>query len=191
MYSWFTQSLTERVLAGADGLVRETISWIARRSFSLCRGLLIPISLWISVSDRLAMMAPLFTLARQAATYQAGIPTHSWVNEEETCSYRETYAQVKKKTTFNSLLKWTIYSENDLWAIWTLNLHITVLYDGVWWCTSSHVTTVGPSHEAKGRPWRQASSNKSCLPRKVESQSLTEIDSLCLTLLMSLFINRK
>lgn len=71
-------SLTERVLAGAEGLVRETISWMARRSLSLCRGLLMPISLWISVSDRLAMMAPLFTLARQAATYHAGIPTHSW-----------------------------------------------------------------------------------------------------------------
>lgn len=74
--------LTERVLAGADGLVRDTISWMARRSLSLCRGLLIPISRWISVSDRLAMMAPLFTLARHAATYQAGIPTHSWWDRE-------------------------------------------------------------------------------------------------------------
>lgn len=36
-----------------------------------------PISRWISVSDRLAIMAPLLTLARQAATYQAGMPTHS------------------------------------------------------------------------------------------------------------------
>lgn len=70
-------SLTERVLAGADGLVRETISWMARRSLSRCSGLLMPISLWISVSDRLAMMAPLFTLARHAATYHAGIPTQS------------------------------------------------------------------------------------------------------------------
>lgn len=32
--------------------------------------------------------------------------------------------------------------------------------------TSSHVTTVGPSHDAKGRPWRHASSNKSCLTKK-------------------------
>lgn len=71
-------NLTERVLAGADGLVRDTISWIASRSLSRCRGLLMPISLCISVSDRLAMIAPLFTFARQAATYQAGIPTHSW-----------------------------------------------------------------------------------------------------------------
>lgn len=77
-------SLTERVLAGADGLVRETISWMARRSLSLCRGLLMPISLWISVSDRFAMMAPLFTLARHAATYHAGIPTQS-------CKYREVW----------------------------------------------------------------------------------------------------
>lgn len=36
------------------------------------------------------------------------------------------------------------------------------------WHTSSHVTTVGPSHEANGRPWRQASSNRSCLARRVE-----------------------
>lgn len=76
MYVQF-QSLTERVLAGADGLVRDTISWMASRSLRRCSGLLMPISLWISVSDRLAMIAPLFTLARHAATYQAGIPTHS------------------------------------------------------------------------------------------------------------------
>lgn len=65
-------------VGGADGLVRDMISWMARRSFSRCRGLLMPISRWISVSDRADMMAPLFTLARQAATYQAGIPTQSW-----------------------------------------------------------------------------------------------------------------
>lgn len=41
-----------------------------------------PISLWISVSDRLAIMAPLFTLARHAATYHAGIPTHNWIKRE-------------------------------------------------------------------------------------------------------------
>lgn len=81
--SCFLLSLTERVLAGADGLVRETISWMARRSLSLCRGLLMPISLWISVSDRLAIIAPLFTLARHAATYHAGIPTHSWTNRKK------------------------------------------------------------------------------------------------------------
>lgn len=63
--------------AGAEGDVSETISWMARRSLSRCSGLLMPISRWISVSDRLAMMAPLLTLARQAATYQAGIPTQS------------------------------------------------------------------------------------------------------------------
>lgn len=57
--------------------MRDMISWMARRSLSLCRGLLMPISRWISVSDRADMIAPLFTLARQAATYQAGIPTHS------------------------------------------------------------------------------------------------------------------
>ncbi len=72
---------TERVLAGAEGLVRDTISWMASLSLRRCRGLLMPISLWISVSDRLAMMAPLFTFARQAATYHAGMPTHSWKRE--------------------------------------------------------------------------------------------------------------
>lgn len=75
-----TNWLTVRDVGGAEGLVRETISWIANRSFKRCRGLLIPISLWISVSDRADMMAPLFTLARQAATYQAGIPSQScWI----------------------------------------------------------------------------------------------------------------
>lgn len=75
--------LTVREVGGAEGLVRETISWIANRSFKRCRGLLIPISLWISVSDRADMMAPLFTLARQAATYQAGIPSQScWIEKK-------------------------------------------------------------------------------------------------------------
>lgn len=64
-------------VSGADGLVSDTISWMAKRSLSRCRGLLMPISRWISVSDRADMMAPLFTLARQAATYHAGIPTQS------------------------------------------------------------------------------------------------------------------
>lgn len=74
--------LTVRDVGGAEGLVRETISWIASRSFKRCRGLLIPISLWISVSDKADMMAPLFTLARQAATYQAGIPNQScWIGK--------------------------------------------------------------------------------------------------------------
>lgn len=36
-----------------------------------------PISRWISVSLRALMMAPDLTLARHAATYQAGMPTHS------------------------------------------------------------------------------------------------------------------
>lgn len=71
------RTLTVREEAGAEGEVSETISWMARRSLSRCSGLLMPISRWISVSDRLAMMAPLLTLARQAATYHAGMPTHS------------------------------------------------------------------------------------------------------------------
>lgn len=71
-------TLTVREEAGAEGEVSETISWMARRSLSRCSGLLMPISRWISVSDKLAMMAPLLTLARQAATYHAGMPTHSW-----------------------------------------------------------------------------------------------------------------
>ena len=56
-------------LGGADGLVRETISWMVSLSFSLCNGLEMPISRWISVSDRADMIAPDFTLALQAATY--------------------------------------------------------------------------------------------------------------------------
>ena len=71
-------ALTVRDVGGAEGLVRDTISWMARRSLRRCRALLMPISRWISVSDRADMMAPLLTLARQAATYQAGIPTQSW-----------------------------------------------------------------------------------------------------------------
>lgn len=70
-------ALTVREVSGAEGLVSDTISWIASLSLSLCSGLLMPISLWISVSDSADMMAPLFTLARQAATYHAGMPTHS------------------------------------------------------------------------------------------------------------------
>ncbi len=69
--------LTILDVGGADGLVKLTISCIANRSFNLCNGLLIPISLWISVSDKADMMAPLLTLALHAATYHAGIPTHS------------------------------------------------------------------------------------------------------------------
>lgn len=78
--SW---TLTVREEAGAEGEVSETISWMARRSLSRCSGLLMPISRWISVSDRLAMMAPLLTLARQAATYHAGMPTQSWTRERQ------------------------------------------------------------------------------------------------------------
>lgn len=77
------RTLTVREEAGAEGEVRETISWMARRSLSRWSGLLMPISRWISVSDKLAMMAPLLTLARQAATYHAGIPTHSWSRGRE------------------------------------------------------------------------------------------------------------
>ena len=51
------------------------------RSFSRRSGLLMPVSRWISISDRANMMAPLFTLAWQAATYQAGILTQSWGQE--------------------------------------------------------------------------------------------------------------
>lgn len=65
------------VVCGADGDVSETISWMARRSFSRWSGLLIPISLWISVSLSALIMAPDFTFALHAATYHAGIPTHS------------------------------------------------------------------------------------------------------------------
>ena len=44
-------------------------TWIASLSLSRWSGLLIPISRWISVSERADMMAPDLTLARHAATY--------------------------------------------------------------------------------------------------------------------------
>lgn len=69
--------LTVLDVLGAEGLVKLTISCIANRNFNLCNGLLMPISRCISWSDRADIIAPLFTLARHAATYQAGIPTHS------------------------------------------------------------------------------------------------------------------
>lgn len=47
----------------------------------LAQRLLMPISRWIPAPDRADMMAALFTLAGQAATYQAGIPTRSWGRE--------------------------------------------------------------------------------------------------------------
>lgn len=37
----------------------------------------LPISLWISVSLKALIIAPDLTFALHAATYQAGIPTHS------------------------------------------------------------------------------------------------------------------
>lgn len=79
IHSWFISPNASVVLdvLGADGDVNDTISWMASRNLSRCRGLLIPISLWISVSLRALMMAPDFTFARQAATYHAGMPTHN------------------------------------------------------------------------------------------------------------------
>ena len=64
-----------------DGAERPVRDMLLDRSFSGRSGLLMPVSRWISISDRANMMAPLFTLAWQAATYQAGIPTQSWGQE--------------------------------------------------------------------------------------------------------------
>ena len=71
IHSWFISPYANVVLdvAGAEGDVRETISCIASLNLSRCNGLLIPISLWISVSDKADMIAPDFTFARHAATY--------------------------------------------------------------------------------------------------------------------------
>lgn len=154
---FFKPSLTERVLAGAEGLVRDTISWMAKRSLSLCRGLLMPISLWISVSDRFAMMAPLFTLARHAATYHAGIPTQSWEQSNQ---------------RIIDLWNWQSHWKHFTFSGFTAR-H-----------TSSQVTTVGPSHDAKGRPWRHASSNRSCLAKNI---ILTTTTSTIIIIKMSLF----
>lgn len=40
----FLSFFTVLEVSGAEGLVRETISWMAKRSLSRCRGLLMPIS---------------------------------------------------------------------------------------------------------------------------------------------------
>ncbi len=79
IHSWFISPYARVVLevGGAEGLVSETISWMASRSLSRWSGFEIPISRWISVSDKADIIAPDLTLARHAATYQAGIPTHS------------------------------------------------------------------------------------------------------------------
>lgn len=45
IHSWFMSpkaSAAQAVPRGAEGDVRDTISWIASRSFSRCSGLLIP-----------------------------------------------------------------------------------------------------------------------------------------------------
>ena len=128
-------------VGGAEGLVSDMISWIASRSFSLCSGLLMPISRWISVSDRADMMAPLFTLARQAATYQAGIPTQSW--GRGTRGGRLCVAAEGGTDTCGP--GWGVGGGRG-------RSH-----------TSSQTTTVGPSHCAKGKPCLRASSSNSCL----------------------------
>ena len=71
-----------RDVFGAEGLVRLTISCMASRSLRRWSGLLMPISRCISWSESADIMAPLFTLARHAATYHAGIPTHNWKTEK-------------------------------------------------------------------------------------------------------------
>lgn len=124
-------------VGGADGLVSDMISWMASRSFSLCRGLLMPISRWISVSDRADMIAPLFTFARQAATYQAGIPTQSWREWSRQCQHRAEHQGAPCRAQAPGSTPSTR--------------------------TSSHTTTVGPSHCANGKPCRRASSSNSCL----------------------------
>lgn len=101
-------------VSGAEGLVRETISWMARRSLSRWSGLLMPISLWISVSDKADMMAPLFTLARQAATYQAGIPTHSWweSSTEQQCHHHCFH---KRSVSRTGWCGWSPYGQAAVW----------------------------------------------------------------------------
>lgn len=78
-HSWFMSpnARVVRDVLGAEGEVSDTISCIASRSFRRCKGLLMPISRRISASLSADMIAPDLTLALQAATYQAGIPTHS------------------------------------------------------------------------------------------------------------------
>lgn len=102
IYCWIP-FLTVLEVGGADGLVRDMISWMASRSFSLCRGLLMPISRCISVSDKADIIAPLFTFARQAATYQAGIPTQSWNTQKGNKQDLENISSSKSLNSFTSL----------------------------------------------------------------------------------------
>lgn len=157
-------ALTVREVSGAEGLVSDTISWMASLSLSLCSGLLMPISLWISVSDSADMMAPLFTLARQAATYHAGMPTHSCGTGERNIFVNGTIIVIIVITE-----QWSVFIISVIFlGVITVIIIITIM---VAWCvcvcvrssTSSQETTVGPSHWANGRPFLRASSKSSCL----------------------------
>lgn len=78
-HSWFMSpnARVVREVFGADGDVKDTISCMARRNLRRCSGFEMPISRWISASLKADMMAPDLTFALQAATYHAGMPTHS------------------------------------------------------------------------------------------------------------------
>ena len=160
-------SLTVLEVGGAEGLVRLIISWMASRSLRRCSGLLMPISRWISVSDKADIIAPDLTLERHAATYHAGIPTQSWkaqmlfckdsqtrcfiieISRISNCSFYEHLLQERKFNNKEHLKKGSCFKMKQR--------HETSLH------TSSHATTVAPSHAAKGVPDRRTSSSISCL----------------------------
>ena len=75
-------------------------------------------------------MTPLFTLARQAATYQAGIPTQSWV--------RETGGRRLCVAVEGLMHRPQVGAR--VWVEVRGRIH-----------TSSQTTTVGPSHCAQAR----------------------------------------
>lgn len=80
------------------------------------------------------MMTPLFTLARQAATYQAGIPTQSWVREtggRRLCVAVEGLMHRPRKG---------VQVRARVWVEVRGRIH-----------TSSQTTTVGPSYCAQAR----------------------------------------
>ena len=94
---------------------------MASRSLSLCRGLEMPISRWISVSDSADMMAPLLTLARQAATYHAGMPTHSWGRQSGCVRYFQTYI----------LLVCHIFKHIHSWCVMGFQTYTELVHQGV------------------------------------------------------------
>lgn len=106
---------------------------MASRSLSLCSGLEMPISRWISVSDSADMMAPLLTLARQAATYHAGMPTHSWGRQSGCVRYfKHTHSWcVKYFQTYTELVCQVFSKHIHSWCVTGFQTYTELVRQGV------------------------------------------------------------